>query len=73
MKNPLNNKGFINSRNFCNDQAPSAEVIYNNVVHTQRSTTNSTGKQTQSSTSNNSSQTQDCNLLDVQVCSQSRK
>ena len=38
MKIPLNDKRFINRRNFLNEQAPSAEVIYNDDVHTQRNT-----------------------------------
>ena len=36
-KSPLNDRRFINRKNFWNEQAPSAEVIYNDAVHTQRS------------------------------------
>ena len=38
MKSLLNGRRFINKRNFCNEQAPSAEVVYIDAVHTQRST-----------------------------------
>ena len=37
----LMTKKFISRRNFCVKQAPSAEVIYNHAVHTQRRTANS--------------------------------
>ena len=59
MRSPLNDEKFISKRNFWVKQAPSAEVIYNYAVHTQRSTTDSK-KKTQHrdtisrSTSNNS-------------------
>ena len=42
MKSPLNDRRFINRRNFLNEQVPSAEVIYNDAVHTQRSTADTT-------------------------------
>ena len=47
MKSPFNVGKFINRRNFCVEQALTAEVIYNDAVHTQRSTTISKGNQTQ--------------------------
>ena len=34
MKRLLDYRTFITRRSFCNGQAPSAEVIYNNAVHT---------------------------------------
>ena len=37
----------LTKRNLWNEQALSADVIYNDVVHTQRSTVDSTGNQTQ--------------------------
>ena len=47
LKSPLNDRRFINRRNFQNEQVQSAEVIYNDAVHTQHSTADSTGNQTQ--------------------------
>ena len=47
MKNPLNDARFINRRNFRYKQALSAMVIYNDAVHSQRSTADSTGNQIQ--------------------------
>ena len=44
---PLNERRFITRRKFWNEQALSAEVIRNDAVHTQRSTADSTGNQTQ--------------------------
>ena len=46
MKSPFND-GKFNRRNFCVEQAPSAEVNYNDSVHTQHSTADSKGNQTQ--------------------------
>ena len=43
-KSPLNDRRIITRRNFWNEQAPSAEVIYND---TQRSRADTTGNQTQ--------------------------
>ena len=43
MKSPFND-GKFNRRNFCVEQAPSAEVNYNDSVHTQHSTADSTIK-----------------------------
>ena len=63
MKSLLNDRRFINRRNFRSEQAPSAEVIYNDLVHTQRSTAYSKHRDIIShSTSNNSSQAQEFNL-----------
>ena len=42
VESPLNGRWFIN-KNFWNKQAPSAEVIYNDALHTQRRTADSTG------------------------------
>ena len=55
----------------------SEEVIYNDAVHTQCSTADSTGNQAQSFddsciTLNNNNQVQEFNILDVLVNSQSR-
>ena len=41
MRSPFNGEKFISRRNFWVKQAPSAEVIYNYAVHTQRSTADS--------------------------------
>ena len=38
MRSPLDDEKFISRRNFSVKQAPSAEVIYNYAIHTQRST-----------------------------------
>ena len=46
-KIPLNDRRFINRRNFWNEQELSAEVIYSDAVHTQCSTADFTGNQTQ--------------------------
>ena len=77
MKSLLNDRKFINRRNFRNKQAPSAVVIYNDAVHTQRSTADCTGNQTQryylKYTSNKSRLAQECNLSDVHLYSQSQK
>ena len=66
MKSPFNEGKFINRRKFWDEQAPSAEVIYSDAVHTQRSTADSKGNQNRDiisrSTSNNSSQAQEFNL-----------
>ena len=75
VKSPINDRRFSYRRNFWNEQAPSAEVIYNDTVHTQRSTVASAGKQIQRYYlrvfSNNSSQIQQFNLpvslIDVRV------
>ena len=47
MKSLLNDRRFIHGRNFSNEQTSSAKVIYNDAVPAQRSTADSTGKQTQ--------------------------
>ena len=47
MKSPFNDGKFINRRNFWGEQAPAAEVIYNDAVHIQRSTADSKVNQTQ--------------------------
>ena len=47
LKSSLGYRRFITGRNFWNEQAPSAEVIYNNAIHTQLSTADYTGNQTQ--------------------------
>ena len=47
MKSPFNDRRFINRRNYWNEQALSAEVIYNDAVHTERSTAEFQGNQTQ--------------------------
>ena len=47
MKNPLDDRRFITRRNLWNEQAPSAEVIYNDSVHTQHGTADFSGNQTQ--------------------------
>ena len=47
MKSPFNDEKFINRRNFWDEQAPSAELIYNYAVYTQRSTADSKGNQAQ--------------------------
>ena len=47
MKNPLDDTRLITRRKFGNEQAPSTKIIYNNAVHTQCSTADSTGEQTQ--------------------------
>ena len=47
-KSPLNDGRFITGRNFWNEQALSADIIYNDAVYTQRSKeNNSTGNQIQ--------------------------
>ena len=43
MKSPFNDGKFITRTNFLNEQALTADVIYNDAVHTQRSTADSTG------------------------------
>ena len=47
MRSPLDDRRFITRRNPWNKQAPLAEVINNDAVHTQRSTAHSIGNQTQ--------------------------
>ena len=47
MKGPFDDEKFISKRNFSVKQAPSAEVIYNYAIHTQRSTANSKENTTQ--------------------------
>ena len=47
MRDNLNDIRFANRRDFRNRQAPSAMVIYNDAVHTQRNSAGSTGNQTQ--------------------------
>ena len=47
LKSSLGYRRFITGRNFLNEQALSAAVIYNDAVHTQRSTADSTENQTQ--------------------------
>ena len=67
MISPLDDKRFIIRGNFCNEQAPSAEVIYNDAVLTQIPQETKHRDTISSSTLNNSSQTQECNLPDVLV------
>ena len=43
IKRSFNDGGFITRRNFWNEHALSAGVIYNDAVHTQRSTADFTG------------------------------
>ena len=47
MKTPFIDGRFITRRNFWNEQALSVDLIYNDAVHTQRNTADSTGNQTQ--------------------------
>ena len=47
MKSPFNGGRFITRRNFRNEQALTADVVYNDAVQTQHSTIDSTGNQTQ--------------------------
>ena len=47
MKSPVDDEKFIYRRNFSVKQAPSAEVIYNYAIQTQRSTANSKENPTQ--------------------------
>ena len=47
MKSPFSDGKFINRRNFWVEQAPSAEVIYNDAVHTQHNSADFTGNQAQ--------------------------
>ena len=50
LKNCQNSRLFATNHwniTFCNEQALSADVIYNDAVHTQHSTANSTRNQTQ--------------------------
>ena len=47
LRDNENDIKFINRRNFWVEQAFSAEVIYNDAVHTQRDTADSAGNQTQ--------------------------
>ena len=47
MKSPFNDGRFITRRNFWNEQALPADVIYNDDVHIQRGTADSTGNQTE--------------------------
>ena len=69
MKSLLNYRRFINRRNFQNEQAPSAEVIYSDAVHTQL--VQQIPQETKHrdiiscSTSSNRNQAQKCNRLDV--------
>ena len=44
---PFDEEKFISRRNFSVKQAPSAEVIYNYSIHTQRSTADSKENSTQ--------------------------
>ena len=72
MKSPFNDEKFINRRNFLVEQAPLEEVIQNYAVHTQRSTVDYKGNQTQRyyltySTSNNNRQAQEFNLPNALV------
>ena len=46
-KIPLNDRRFINRRNFWNEQELSADVIYNEAAHTHLSTVVFTENQTQ--------------------------
>ena len=46
MKSPFNDGRFITRRNFWNEQALSADVIYIDAVHTQLSAADSIGNQT---------------------------
>ena len=47
MKSPFNDERFISKRNLWNEQALSADVIFNDTDHTQPSTADYPGKQTQ--------------------------
>ena len=47
MKSPFNDGKFITRRNFYNEQALSADVIYNDAVHTQHNSADFTGNQAQ--------------------------
>ena len=69
MKSLFNDGKFITRRTSWNEQALSADVTYNDALHTQRSTADSTGNQTQRSrsTSNKNSQAQEFNFPDVLV------
>ena len=46
-ESPFDDGKFITRTNFWNEQALSADVIYNEAVHAQRSTADSTENQTQ--------------------------
>ena len=48
MKSPFDEEKFIYRRSFSVKQAPSAEVIYNYAIQTQRNTANSKENPTQS-------------------------
>ena len=64
MKSPLNDRRFISRRNFWNEQALSAEVIYNDAGHIQRCTADSKTKHRGiilCNTSNNRGQAQERN------------
>ena len=47
MKSPFNDGRFIIRRNFWNEQALLADVIYNYAAHIHRKAADSTGNQTQ--------------------------
>ena len=47
MKSPLNERRFINRRNFWSEQALPADVIYSDAIHFQRSTEDTAGNQAQ--------------------------
>ena len=47
MKGSFNDGKFISRRNIGKEQALSMDVIYNDAVHTQRSTADSKGNPTQ--------------------------
>ena len=47
MKNSFNDEKFITKRNLWSKRALSADVIYNDAVHTKRSTGDSKGNQTE--------------------------
>ena len=47
MKNPLNDRRLIKRRNFWNEQALPADINYNDAVHIQHSTADTSGNQIQ--------------------------
>ena len=66
MKSPFNDVGFITRRYLWNEQALSADEIYNDAVHTQPQETKHKDDISRS-TSNNSSQAQEFYLPDVLI------
>ena len=46
MKSPFNDGKFISRNNYSNEQALSADAIYNDAIHTQRNTADSKGNKT---------------------------